>query len=126
MVRENAAQIHASTFRLIRRTSRCICVVSRCIATRGCRAVRRPTVAGLLRSFPVVVMVADYSRFLASVIILPRVTGDLLAGIWHLHLTVSAGCFEHCCWDNEAGIGRGGRVAGGVACFSGVLGTRPS
>jgi hypothetical protein len=43
-----------------------------------------PDHAGLLRSFPVLVMVAAYSRFIAAVMIPSRVTGDLLAGMWQL------------------------------------------
>ena len=43
-----------------------------------------PDHAGVLRSFPVLVMVAAYSRFIAAVMIPSRVTGDLLAGMWQL------------------------------------------
>ena len=43
-----------------------------------------PDHAGVLRSFPVLVMVAAYSRFIAAVMIPSRVTGDLLAGMWVL------------------------------------------
>ena len=39
---------------------------------------------GVLRSFPVLVMVAAYSRFIAAMMIPSRVTGDLLAGMWQL------------------------------------------
>lgn len=43
-----------------------------------------PDHAGVLRSFPVLVMVAAYSRFIAALMIPSRVTGDLLAGMWSL------------------------------------------
>ena len=41
-----------------------------------------PDHAGVLRSFPVLVMVAAHSRFIAAMMIPSRVTGDLLAGMW--------------------------------------------
>lgn len=43
-----------------------------------------PDQAGVLRSFPALVMVAAYSRFIAAVMIPSRITGDLLAGMWLL------------------------------------------
>ena len=43
-----------------------------------------PDHAGVLRSFPVLVMVAAYSRFIAAVMLPSRITGDLLAGMWQL------------------------------------------
>jgi hypothetical protein len=43
-----------------------------------------PDRAGVLRSFPVLVMVAAYSRFIAAVMLPSRVTGDLLAGMWRV------------------------------------------
>lgn len=36
----------------------------------------------MLRSYPVLMMVAAYSRFIAAMVIPSRVTGDLLAGMW--------------------------------------------
>jgi hypothetical protein len=83
-----------------------------------------PDHAGVLRSFPVLVMVAAYSRFIAAVMIPSRVTGDLLAGMWQL-LSYSIGAVPRTLlWDNESGIGQRGRLAEGVAGFCGVLGTR--
>ena len=37
-----------------------------------------------LRSFPVLVMVAAYSRFINAVMVSARIIGDLLAGMWLL------------------------------------------
>lgn len=83
-----------------------------------------PDHAGVLRSFPVLVMVAAYSRFVAAMMIPSRVTGDLLAGMWHLLSDGIGAVPRTLLWDNESGIGQRGRLAEGVAGFCGVLGTR--
>jgi transposase InsO family protein len=83
-----------------------------------------PDHAGVLRSFPVLVMVAAYSRFIAAMMIPSRVTGDLLAGMWQLFSENVGAVPRTLLWDNEAGIGQRGRLAQGVAGFCGVLGTR--
>lgn len=83
-----------------------------------------PDHAGELRSFPVLVMVAAYSRFIAAVMIPSRVTGDLLAGMWQLLAGHIGAVPRSLLWDNESGIGQRGRLAEGVAGFCGVLGTR--
>lgn len=83
-----------------------------------------PDHAGVLRSFPVLVMVAAYSRFIAAVMIPSRVTGDLLAGMWQLLAGHIGAVPRGLLWDNESGIGQRGRLAEGVAGFCGVLGTR--
>ena len=73
---------------------------------------------------PVLVMVASHSRLIAAVMIPSRRTGDLLAGMVLL-LAVSIGAVpKRLLWDNEAGIGRGGKLAEGVSGFCGTLGTR--
>lgn len=83
-----------------------------------------PDHAGVLRSFPVLVMVAAYSRFIAAVMLPSRITGDLLAGMWQL-LSQNFGAVPRTLlWDNESGIGQRGRLAQGVSGFCGVLGTR--
>ena len=82
-----------------------------------------PDHAGALRSFPVLVMVAAYSRFVAAMMIPSRVTGDLLAGMWQLLHDIGA-VPRTLLWDNESGIGQRGRLAEGVAGFCGVLATR--
>jgi transposase len=83
-----------------------------------------PDHAGMLRSFPVLVMVAAYSRFIAAVMIPSRVTGDLLAGMWRVLFQDIGAVPRTLLWDNESGIGQRGRLAQGVAGFCGVLGTR--
>jgi transposase len=83
-----------------------------------------PDHAGVLRSFPGLVMAAAYSRFIAAVMIPSRVTGDLLAGMWQLIAECIGGVPRTLLWDNESGIGQRGRLADGVAGFCGVLGTR--
>jgi transposase len=82
-----------------------------------------PDHAGASRSFPVLVMVAAYSRFIAAMMIPSRVTGDLLAGMWQLLQDIGA-VPRTLLWDNESGIGQRGRLAEGVAGFCGVLATR--
>ena len=82
-----------------------------------------PDRAGAFRSFPVLVMVAAYSRYIAAMMIPSRVTGDLLAGMWQLLQGVGA-VPRTLLWDNESGIGQRGRLAEGVAGFCGVLATR--
>jgi transposase len=72
---------------------------------------------------PVLVMVACYSRFITAMMLPTRTTGDLLAGMREL-LEGLGGVPRRLVWDNEAGIGRRGRPAAGVAEFTGVLGTR--
>ncbi len=83
-----------------------------------------PDHAGVLRSFPVLVMVAAYSRFITAVMIPSRITGDLLAGMWLLLSQCVGAVPRTLLWDNETGIGQRGRLADGVAGFCGVLGTR--
>jgi hypothetical protein len=83
-----------------------------------------PDHRGVLRSFPVLVMVAAHSRFIAAMMIPSKVTGDLLAGMWQLLSECIGGVPRTVLWDNEAGIGQRGRLAQGVAGFCGVLGTR--
>ena len=83
-----------------------------------------PDHAGVLRSFPVLVMVAACSRFIAAVMIPSRITGDLLAGMWQLLSRDFGAVPRTLLWDNESGIGQRGRLAQGVSGFCGVLGTR--
>ncbi|MDG4668651.1 IS21 family transposase [Mycobacterium sp. 236(2023)] len=83
-----------------------------------------PDHAGVLRSFPVLVMVAAYSRFIAAVMLPSRITGDLLAGMWQLLSGDIDAIPRTLLWDNESGIGQRGRLAQGVSGFCGVLGTR--
>ncbi|MGV6990094.1 IS21 family transposase [Gordonia amicalis] len=83
-----------------------------------------PDQAGVLRSFPVLVMVAAYSRFIAAAMLPSRVTGDLLAGMWLVLGSQIGAVPRTLLWDNESGIGQRRRLATGVAGFCGTLGTR--
>jgi transposase len=73
---------------------------------------------------PVLVMVAAHSRFITAVMLPTRTTADLLAGTWTLLRDQLGAVPRRLLWDNEAGIGRGGRLAHGVGEFCGTLATR--
>jgi Mu transposase-like protein/integrase-like protein len=73
---------------------------------------------------PVLVMVASFSRFITAVMVPTRTTADLLAGMWQLLSNQLGAVPRRLLWDNESGIGRRGRLADGVAGFTGTLGTR--
>jgi hypothetical protein len=83
-----------------------------------------PLGAGQVGSPPVLVMVASYSRFITGRMIPTRQTPDLLAGMWSLLDGQLRAVPRRLVWDNESGIGRGGRLAVGVAAFTGALATR--
>lgn len=83
-----------------------------------------PDQSGVLRSFPVLVMVAAYSRFITAVMIPSRITGDLLAGMWLLLAEQIGAVPRTLLWDNESGIGQRRKLATGVSGFCGTLGTR--
>ena len=72
---------------------------------------------------PVLVIALSHSRFLTALMLPTRTTGDLLAGMWSL-LAEVGGVPRRLVWDNEAGIGRRGHLAEGVAGFAGTLATR--
>jgi Helix-turn-helix domain of resolvase len=76
--------------------------------------------AGLL---PVLVITAAHSRFTAGRMIPTRTTEDLLLGSWELIRKLGR-VPRRLIWDNETGIGRGGRLADGVAAFTGTLATQ--
>lgn len=80
-------------------------------------------VGGRLAVFPVLVMVAAHSRFIVAVMLPSRTTADLLTGMWLLLGQLGA-VPRRLLWDNEAGIGRRGRLAAGVGQFCGTLATR--
>jgi hypothetical protein len=75
-------------------------------------------------SAPVLVVVASFSRCITARMVPSRTTPDLLAGIWSLLAEQLGAVPRRLVWDNEAGIGRGGRLADGVAGFSGTLATK--
>jgi transposase len=83
-----------------------------------------PLEAGEARPLPVLVVVASYSRFLTARMLPTRATPDLLAGLWSLLSEQLGAVPRRLVWDNEAGIGRRGRLAEGVAGFTGTLATR--
>ena len=72
---------------------------------------------------PVLVMVAAHSRFITGRMLPTRRTEDLLLGSWELIGRLGR-VPRRLIWDNEPGIGRGGRLAVGVAAFTGTLATR--
>lgn len=78
---------------------------------------------GSARLLPVLVMVAAHSRFTVGRMLPTRTTEDLLLGSWEL-LQQLGRVPRRLIWDNEAGIGRGGRPAAGVAAFVGALATK--
>ncbi len=84
---------------------------------------RIPLEDGTTATLPVLVIVAAHSRFITGTMLPSRQTPDLLLGMWSL-----IGQFgrvpRRLIWDNEAGIGRRGRLAAGVTEFCGVLATR--
>lgn len=69
------------------------------------------------------VIVAAHSRFITARMLPTRQTPDLLLGTWSL-LQDLGRVPRRLIWDNEAGIGRRGRLAAGVGEFCGTLATR--
>jgi len=73
---------------------------------------------------PVLVMVAAFSRFIAAVMLPSRQTMDLVAGMWQLLSGSFIAVPHELWWDNEAGIGRRGRLTDPVTALMGTLGSR--
>jgi hypothetical protein len=84
---------------------------------------RIPLENGTTTLLPVLVIVAAHSRFITGRMLPTRQTPDLLLGTWSLLNTLGR-VPRRLIWDNEAGIGRRGRLAVGVAEFCGTLATR--
>jgi hypothetical protein len=84
---------------------------------------RSPLENGSTALLPVLVIVAAHSRFICGRMLPTRQTPDLLLGTWSL-LQGLGRVPRRLIWDNEAGIGRRGRLAAGVAEFCGTLATR--
>jgi transposase len=84
---------------------------------------RIPLEDGSSVSLPVLVMVAAHSRFITGRMLPTRRTEDLLLGSWEL-IGQLGRVPRRLIWDNETGIGRGGRLAAGVAAFIGTLATK--
>lgn len=78
---------------------------------------------GVKRAYPVLVMVASYSRFMGARVLPTRQTGDLLAGMWSLLESCFDAVPDHFLWDHESGIGQR-RLSPPVAAFAGCLGSR--
>jgi hypothetical protein len=73
---------------------------------------------------PMLVKVAAFSRFIAAVMLPSRQTMDLVAGMWQLLSDNFAAVPHELWWDNEAGIGRRGRLTDPVTALMGTLGSR--
>jgi len=84
---------------------------------------RIPLEDGSTALLPVLVMVPAHSRFICGEMVPTRQTPDLLLGSWSL-IEQFGRVPRRLIWDNESGIGRRGRLAGGVAEFCGTLATR--
>jgi hypothetical protein len=84
---------------------------------------RIPLEDGSTALLPVLVITAAHSRFITGRMIPTRKTEDLLLGSWEL-IGLLGRVPRRLIWDNESGIGRGGRLADGVAAFTGMLATR--
>jgi hypothetical protein len=83
---------------------------------------RIPLDDGTSALLPVLVIVAAHSRFITGRMLPTRRTEDLL-GSWELVQQLGR-VPRRLIWDNEPGIGRGGRLASGVAAFTGTLATK--
>ncbi len=84
---------------------------------------RIPLEDGSAALLPVLVIVAAHSRFITGRMLPTRKTEDLLLGSWELIQQLGR-VPRRLIWDNEAGIGRGGRLAAGVSAFTGTLATK--
>lgn len=84
---------------------------------------RIPLEDGTTALLPVLVIVAAHSRFITARMLPSRQTPDLLLGMWSL-IEQLGRVPRRLIWDNEAGVGRRGRLAAGVAEFCGTLATR--
>ena len=82
-----------------------------------------PLEDGTERLLPVLVMSLGFSRFTVGVMIPTRKTEDLLLGTWAL-LQQLGRVPRRFVWDNEPGIGRGGRRLAAVSAFMGTLAAR--
>ena len=84
---------------------------------------RIPLEDGSTALLPVLVITAAHSRFITGRMIPTRTTADLLLGSWELIRQLGR-VPRRLIWDNETGIGRGGKLADGVAAFAGTLATQ--
>jgi transposase len=84
---------------------------------------RIPLEDGSTAVLPVLVITAAHSRFTTGRMIPTRKTEDLLLGSWEL-IRALGRVPRRLIWDNESGIGRGGKLADGVSAFTGTLATQ--
>ncbi len=70
----------------------------------------------------VLVMVASFSKFITVLMIPLRTTADLPSGMWWLLSQQLGAVPRTLVWDNETGIARRNRLAGGVGEFTGRCG----
>jgi hypothetical protein len=82
-----------------------------------------PLEDGTAALLPVLVVVAAHSRFITGRMLPTRKTEDLLLGSWELIQQLGR-VPRRLIWDNEAGIGRRGKLAEGVTAFTGAWATR--
>ncbi|HZC50874.1 MAG TPA: IS21 family transposase [Mycobacterium sp.] len=82
-----------------------------------------PVEDGTSALLPVLVIVAAHSRFITGRMLPTRKSEDLLLGSWELIKQLGR-VPRRLIWDNEPGIGRGGRLAAEVAAFTGTLATK--
>lgn len=87
-------------------------------------AVKIAVGGGQHTMLPVLVMVAAFSRFIAAMMLPSRQTMDLVAGMWQLLSANFGAASQEFWWDNEAGIGRRGRLTEPVIALMGTLGSR--
>lgn len=88
-------------------------------------APKIPVGFGQEAMLPMLVMVAAFSRFIAAVMLPLRQTMDLVAGRWQPSQNFTA--MPHkLWWDNEAGIGRRGRLTDQVSVLMGTTTPRAS
>jgi transposase len=87
-------------------------------------APKIPVGFGQESMLPVLVMVAAFSRFITAVMLPSRQTMDLVAGMWQLLSQNFIAVPHELWWDNEAGIGRRGRLTDPVTALVGTLGAR--
>lgn len=82
-----------------------------------------PLEDGTAKLLPVLVITPAHSRFALGRMIPTRKTEDLVLGSWELIKQLGR-VPRRLLWDNEPGIGRGKRHAGGVDSFMGTLATK--
>jgi len=78
---------------------------------------------GQAGSPPVLVLVSGYSRVITARMLPSRQAGDLIDGHWRL-LSAWGGVPRTLVWDNEPGVGRGGKLTAEFTALAGLLTVR--